>query len=74
MRDGIQQRAMLEVLKAGRDDEGNELKVNKVKLAEAEKQLNILWAENPVQWYLSYDAYSQARRQLQDLAMESEKR
>jgi hypothetical protein len=71
MRDGIQERSLLEVLQAGRDDGGKELKVNKQRLAEAQTELDSLWPDNPVQWYLGYDAHAKARRVLYDLAMES---
>ena len=61
MRDGIQLRGLLEVLSRGIDDSGKKLKVNKRKLAEAEAELSRLWADNPVQWYLSYASYQRAR-------------
>jgi hypothetical protein len=64
MRDGIQNRALLEVLERGRDDAGNALGVEQAKLAAAREQLERLWAPNPVQWYLSYDAYRAATRLL----------
>jgi hypothetical protein len=57
IRDGIQLRALLEVLDAGIDDEGATIKVNKTKLDNAKCQIEKLWADNPVQWYISYDVY-----------------
>jgi hypothetical protein len=71
MRDGIQQRALLEVLQAGVDDAGQSLQVNANRLDEVQANLNTLWPDNPVQWYLSYAPYSKAKQQLFDLAMES---
>ncbi|MHB9071675.1 MAG: glycoside hydrolase domain-containing protein [Sedimentisphaerales bacterium] len=57
IRDGIQLRALLEVLSAGVDDEGKPIKVNQAKLDIAKNKLETLWASNPVQWYISYGAY-----------------
>ncbi len=62
MRDGIQYRALIETLRANLDEE---------KLKTIESWLSSLWADNPVQWYLSYGPYRKARRQMHDLAMES---
>ena len=64
MRDGIQLHGLLEVLSRGIDDSGRKLKVNKKKLAEAEAELSRLWADNPVQWYLSYGSYRKAKELL----------
>jgi hypothetical protein len=57
IRDGVQARALLEALTAGKDDTGQTVKVNQTKLNQAQKQLDKLWANNPVQWYISYGAY-----------------
>jgi len=62
MRDGIQMRALIETLQANMDEQ---------KLKTVESLLSTLWADNPVQWYLSYDSYYKARRQIHDLAMEN---
>ncbi|HEX7009447.1 MAG TPA: hypothetical protein VF184_05665, partial [Phycisphaeraceae bacterium] len=61
MRDGIQMRALLEVLEAGRDDAGRSLAVDRDKLDHAREQLDRLFAPNPVQWYISHAALRQAR-------------
>lgn len=71
LRDGIQHRALLEALQAGRDDSGAAITVDKNKLAQIQQRLNALWASNTSQWYLSYRDYIEARRQLYHLAMES---
>jgi hypothetical protein len=71
MRDGIQERALLEVLQAGRDDDGKQVQVDNQRLSKAEDKLKSLWPGNPVQWYLSYDAHANARSILYDLAMEA---
>ena len=60
MRDGIQLHGLLEVLSRGVDDSGKKIKVNKQKLAEAEAELSRLWADNTVQWYISYGSYRRA--------------
>lgn len=70
MRDGIQERALLEVLRAGRDDEGNVFDVDKQSLQQAEVHLKKLWPNNPVQWYLDYSDYHTARQMLFDMAMQ----
>ena len=64
MRDGIQLRALLEVLETGRDDLGNPIEVDSEKLAAAREKLAELWPENPVQWYLSYPGYGEVRKLL----------
>ena len=64
MRDGIEARALLEVLEAGRDDAGNELEVDADKLKQAQEELEKLWADNTVQWYISYGAYEKAGKLL----------
>lgn len=57
MRDGIEDIALLKVLRQGVDDTGSALTVDSDELAEAERSLNKLWGEQNVQWYLSYAAY-----------------
>ena len=69
IRDGIQLRALLEVLEAGRDDAGQSVRVDSEKLAQAKAHLQRLWAGNPVQWYLSYHAFRQARQLLCDAVL-----
>ena len=64
MRDGIEDFALLDVLHSGKDDSGKKLNVNRQKLAEAEKVLQRMWAQNPVQWYISYSSYRNARKLL----------
>ena len=64
MRDGIQMRALMDVLTKGQDDAGKKLVVNKDKLQQAENELKRLWADNPVQWYISYSAYRKAGKLL----------
>jgi hypothetical protein len=64
MRDGIQRRALLDVLEKGRDDAGQTLHVNQSKLKAAHEHLRRLWADNPVQWYLGYHDYRVAGRLL----------
>lgn len=71
MRDGIQQRALLEVLRAGQDDASQTLHVDATRLQEAEQLLDQLWPGNPVQWYLGYQPYRSARSLLDELAMEA---
>lgn len=68
MRDGIQMRALLEVLEAGEDDAGRALDVDQTKVAAARKHLEKLWADNPVQWYLGYHDYREAQRLLHEAA------
>lgn len=72
MRDGIQMRALLEVLEAGEDDLGRALDVDQAKVAAARKHLENLWANNPVQWYLNYYDYREAQRLLHEAAAEVE--
>jgi hypothetical protein len=66
IRDGIQSRALLEVLNAGKDDLGKSIKVNQAKLEHAKIQIEKLWAPNPVQWYISYGAYKEFQTLLFD--------
>jgi len=61
MRDGIQDRALLEALETGQDDLGVPIEVNAAKLGLVREHLARLWADNPVQWYLSYHSYRAAR-------------
>jgi len=70
MRDGIQQRALVEALRAGRDDAGAPLRVDAERLERVEAHLATLWADNPVQWHLDYSTYRDVRRELFDMAME----
>ena len=67
IRDGIQARALLEVLSAGKDDMNQILRVDQEKLNLAQAELNKMWADNPVQWYVSYGAY----RKFSDLLFEA---
>ena len=60
MRDGIQLRALLEVAETGRDDTGQAVRVNKAQVNHARGLFEQLWADNPVQWHLSYDTYRRA--------------
>lgn len=69
IRDGIQHRALLDVLRAGVDDAGRRFAINPDALAAIESDLRTLWADNPVQWYLSYPVFRDARRKLFDLVM-----
>lgn len=71
LREGIQLRALLEALAAARDDEGAALQVDFDRLRQVEQRLSLLNADNPVQWYLSYGAYQDARDALCDLAFAS---
>jgi hypothetical protein len=66
MRDGIQDRALLDALEKGEDDTGRTLGVDAAKLDRARRNLARLWAGNPVQWYLSYHSYRTARALLFD--------
>ena len=67
MRDGVQARALLEVLSDGKDDQGQDLSVNETKLNQAKAELEKLWTGNPVQWYISYGSY----RKFSDLLFEA---
>ena len=60
MRDGIQDLALMEVLEAGRDDSGNELQVDREIVRQSRTQFDRLWADNPVQWYISCETYVSA--------------
>ena len=71
MRDGIELRALLEVLTHGQDDAGAMLDVDKEKLKQAEGELSRLFADNPVQWYLSYASLRKAREHLYDAVRSS---
>jgi hypothetical protein len=64
MRDGIQDRALLEVLLAGEDDVGRPLNVDTEALDAARDELSELWAGNPVNWYVDYGSYRRARELL----------
>lgn len=69
MRDGIELRALIEVLEAEKDDAGNPVKVDRAKLDEAKAELDRLWYVEPVQWSVSYGGY----RKVLDLLHESMK-
>ncbi|MBL4700971.1 MAG: DUF4091 domain-containing protein [Phycisphaeraceae bacterium] len=62
MRDGIQDRAVLENL---------ELVLNPKQLQEIESNLKKMWLDNPVQWYIDYNAYRKARKSIYDLAFQN---
>jgi hypothetical protein len=66
MREGIELRAFLEVLEKGVDDNGEPVAVDPIRLAEARKELNRLWYDNPVQWQVSYGGYRRARELLNE--------
>jgi hypothetical protein len=70
MRDGNEIFALLEVLRSGVDDQGNNLKVDQAKLAKAEKIIEQLWPQNTVQWYLSYSDFRKAVELLYDSCTE----
>ena len=57
MREGIQLKALLDVLEAGWDDAGQRVVVNSQKLSEAKSHLRRFWTEHPVQWYVSRPLY-----------------
>ena len=58
MRDGLQDVAWQKVLARGVDDAGQKLAVNEPAYQRALQRLKLLWADNPVQWYLGYDAHA----------------
>jgi hypothetical protein len=73
MRDGIELRALLDVLENSHDDAGMSLTVDKEGIDAVNQGFADLCGPNPVQWYLSYNDYREARQRLFDLAMESAK-
>ena len=74
MRDGIELKALLDVIEAGKDDDGQPLCIDHTKLDNAKALLQELWAPNPVQWYLSYHHYRRAREQLFGAMMHKNKK
>ena len=72
MRDGIEDFTLLEILSAGKDDAGNRLKVNRQKLEQIEKELKRMWADNPVQWYISYGSYRKAKQLMYEALIHAE--
>jgi len=66
MRDGIELHALLDVLERGTDDAGNGLPVDDDTLQTLRQNFEPLWADNPVQWYLSYHQYRTAREAVFD--------
>jgi|GEM_PF-4105193 len=61
MREGMQLRAIHDVLARGRDDAGKALSVDRVTLGKLDEAWERLWTDNPVQWRLSYHDYRAAR-------------
>jgi hypothetical protein len=71
MRDGIQTRALLEVLNRGVDDAGNPISVHEKSLRAAREAMSSLWQINPVQWHLSYGNFRKANELLLQSAGET---
>ena len=63
LREGIQNRAVLEILKKGEDDAGRKLNVSKKEVEKLRQELARLWI-NPVQWYVSRPLYNQWKKDL----------
>jgi hypothetical protein len=70
MRDGIELRALLDVLQKGRDDAGKVLPDNEEGVSAVNQSFADMCGPNTVQWYLSYHDYQEARQKLFDLATE----
>lgn len=70
LREGIQDRAVLEILKKGEDDAGRKLNVSKKEVEKLRQELARLWI-NPVQWYVSRPLYNQWKKDLYRLLEKS---